>query len=752
MLLCNIFTKKGEIKMKKKSLICSIIFLFLMCLTAACQTEKKQEEVSASASAVTETAAEEASEPEPEPVDVAADSEEDAEAQSDSGDRHTFPIERLSRSEETPMGDGDKWTIFMYVCGTDLESDASLASMNLQQIMQTVPSEGINVVVQTGGTRQWGQPLDAELAEFFGMPVEMETANIDPDMLQRYVLTDTMTLVDEQPLASMGSGDTLYDFLSWGVENYPAEKMGVIFWDHGGSSLMGVCVDELFEGDALMPFEMEEAFERLYPEMTDRFEFIGFDACLMANIEMANILVPHARYMYGSEEIEPGFGWDYTELIGELNRNPEVDGSTLGKVLCDAYFSFNRELELHNDCTLSVTDLEKVDEVLYALDDLALDLSEGLENPGWLAKVSRNVTRAENYTYDFCIDLGDMADNLSDLMPEKTQRLKEALDEAVVYSVSGSARAFASGLSVYYPTVVNSEIIVRYGLCAPTPAYYDYISGLQYQQLRVQVSGKQLVTILDEPAFDEDGRYGLTIDPSSLEYVRELGFMLYLAPEGEDTCFLLGYDSDMYGDLETGRITDNFEGDWFLLDGEPLMVTLEDYNSEYSIYTAPIVLNGEYTQLKMQWIWDDTKEEGGYVEILGTFDGSDPYTQMASRAMRPLQAGDKVSPLYILLPLEAVTKEELADPEEYLDENGEPVYVSGSSILIREDSEINFSRLDPGTYLYQFNVTDIYGEDQTYAPASFELDDDGQVLRPRQEELPEETEDVEDTAAADEAA
>lgn len=156
MLLCNIFTKKGEIKMKKKSLICSIIFLFLMCLTAACQTEKKQEEVSASASAVTETAAEEASEPEPEPVDVAADSEEDAEAQSDSGDRHTFPIERLSRSEETPMGDGDKWTIFMYVCGTDLESDASLASMNLQQIMQTVPSEGINVVVQTGGTRQWG--------------------------------------------------------------------------------------------------------------------------------------------------------------------------------------------------------------------------------------------------------------------------------------------------------------------------------------------------------------------------------------------------------------------------------------------------------------------------------------------------------------------------------------------------------------------------------------------------------------------
>ena len=86
----------------------------------------------------------------------------------------------------------------------------------------------------------------------------------------------------------------------YGVQHYPAERMGVILWDHGSGSINGVCFDEQYEYDSLSVAEMAAAFDRVYDSMTDRFEFIGFDACLMSTLEVANQLVPYARYLYGN--------------------------------------------------------------------------------------------------------------------------------------------------------------------------------------------------------------------------------------------------------------------------------------------------------------------------------------------------------------------------------------------------------------------------------------------------------------------
>lgn len=52
--------------------------------------------------------------------------------------------------------------------------------------------------------------------------------------------------------------------------------------------------------------EINAALNDAMDVMTDKFEFIGFDACLMSTFENANILAPYARYMFASEELEPG--------------------------------------------------------------------------------------------------------------------------------------------------------------------------------------------------------------------------------------------------------------------------------------------------------------------------------------------------------------------------------------------------------------------------------------------------------------
>ena len=83
-----------------------------------------------------------------------------------------------------------------------------------------------------------------------------------------------------------------------------------------------MCFDELNENDSLSLEEIDTALTSIYDKMTDKFAFIGFDACLMATVETANMLVPHADYMFASEETEPGYGWDYTEIAGFMESNP----------------------------------------------------------------------------------------------------------------------------------------------------------------------------------------------------------------------------------------------------------------------------------------------------------------------------------------------------------------------------------------------------------------------------------------------
>ena len=188
-------------------------------------------------------------------------------------------ISRLSRDKEASMG-GDDWTILVYLCGTDLESRGNAGTSDIIEAIKSQYNERVNIVYQTGGTNGWYDDIIAS------------------DRIQRYERVDgDIRLVDEQPLANMGDPDTLSSFIEWGAENYPAENMGLVFWNHGGGSISGICFDELNDMDSLSLKEVDKALSDSFDCMSEKFEFIGFDACLMATLETANVLVPYANYM-----------------------------------------------------------------------------------------------------------------------------------------------------------------------------------------------------------------------------------------------------------------------------------------------------------------------------------------------------------------------------------------------------------------------------------------------------------------------
>ena len=202
--------------------------------------------------------------------------------------------------------DQTSWTIMIYLNGSDLESGYdeytgelyAKASEDLREMMNGLESSNINLIIETGGTLDWQMP------------------GIRSDINQRFkVENGQLVHLEDLEMKNMTDPSTLIEFANYAIDKYPSEKYALLMWDHGGGSLYGFGVDEYFYGDSLTLDEFEVALKSITTTNDMVFEVIGFDACLMATLEMADVCAPYGNYLIASEETEPDYGWDYDKIF-----------------------------------------------------------------------------------------------------------------------------------------------------------------------------------------------------------------------------------------------------------------------------------------------------------------------------------------------------------------------------------------------------------------------------------------------------
>ena len=581
---------------------------------------------------------------------------------------------------------GNTWSVFVYMCGTDLESGQGSATQNLQEMMSVALPENINVIIQTGGTAAW------------------QTEGIPSDVLGRYELVDNgLMLADEQPLASMGDAATLGEFLKWGVESYPADKYMSVLWNHGGGSVSGVAFDELFEGDSLTLPELSQAFAMSGAQ----FEIIGFDTCLMATLENAAAVAPYGNYLVASQELEPGGGWDYSSWLQYMSDNPGLSGLEIGTKICDGFYDKCASTGDEALATLSVTDLSQIGNVISAFDAMATEMSGVASDINTLQPLTQAFFRAQNYGgnnenegYTNMVDVGDIANNAQDVLTETSTVMIDALAQAVPYQIMGSSRTSASGLSVFYPLTSTVEEMDQYAQCFVSGQYLEFLAGMAGWTIpEGVVTDAQAVDMVSadeynltfETEITEDGVYNLQVT-SGLETIESIQFGLYYVDAESNQFYVMGYDNDINADWDTGLFSDNFRGVWPTINGNYCSMTLVAEEDTANIYTIPILLNGEPTNLRVQYVFNE--DETGYYEIIGTWDGIDSQTGMSARDLYKLQAGDEVTLLFNAVDLET--------DEENVFEMSSFVY-DGNAVM--EESE-----LFNGSFVFQYEITDVFGQ------------------------------------------
>ena len=175
------------------------------------------------------------------------------------------PVSSTTSRKTTILGGGqDVYTIMVYMCASDLESEGGMATDDLHEMLSADISENVNIIVETGGATKW---------YFDGISNETN---------QRYKVESGELVLLEEDLGArnMADPDTLQDFVSYCEENFPANRYALIFWNHGGGAVGGFGYDEIFQTKMMGIDQINGALINAGV----KFDFIGFDACLMATL------------------------------------------------------------------------------------------------------------------------------------------------------------------------------------------------------------------------------------------------------------------------------------------------------------------------------------------------------------------------------------------------------------------------------------------------------------------------------------
>ncbi len=357
------------------------------------------------------------------------------------------------------LGSGqDTVTLMVYICGTDLESRSGMASSDLQEMARASFGDNVRIIVYTGGCSSW------------------RISNISSSRNQIWRLADgkLSCLKEDDGSASMTNPSTLSRFIRFCAENYPASRYNLILWDHGGGSVSGYGYDEKNRSSGSM------SLSGLNTALKDggvKFDFIGFDACLMATVETALMCGNYADYMIASEETEPGIGWYYTDWLTSLGKNTSIATTTLGKQICDDFVSACNQRARGQTTTLSVVDLAEVQaRIPAALSGFARSVSGLIENKSY-----STVSNARNGSREFArsskIDQVDLADLANRMGTQEGRELASVIQSCVKYNkANGITNAY--GLSIYFPYQKISNVdkaVATYEQIGMDDAYSDCI-------------------------------------------------------------------------------------------------------------------------------------------------------------------------------------------------------------------------------------------------------------------------------------
>lgn len=302
-----------------------------------------------------------------------------------------------------------KWTVLLY----------SAADNNLHAYMaddvaelETVGSDAqTDLVVQIDHGREGGGGQRLRVEKFARESQQNPHGPIQSPVLQ------------ELGQVNMSSAYTLSDAIEWAMKSYPSEHFALIISDHG-NSWKGCAQDDSARGWMNVP-TLKAGLAKAQEATGRKIDVLGFDCCLMANLEVAYQLRDQAQYMVASEMTEGADGWPYAPILGPdvlhaMQQRIDVSPRELATLMVE---KSGATPSVH---TLSAVDLGQVEAIKQPMVELRQAMVESPTSKAVFRQIWTDTLRFYGYR-----DAGDFARMLATDSRITDENLKSRAETAL---------------------------------------------------------------------------------------------------------------------------------------------------------------------------------------------------------------------------------------------------------------------------------------------------------------------------------
>ncbi len=382
-----------------------------------------------------------------------------------------------------------EWTVMVYLDGDDnsLENNALIDFNEMEKGLSDAISAGnsniiskINIIVMidrfNGGSTTLTEAGGSDWSD-------TRLYRIKPDNNMSYFnserLDDGASAYSNHTAKygekNMGDPSTLSTFINFSKENFPANHYALILWNHGGAAQKksvtqqeqliskSICWDSDNNDDTLYLDELQQALEDNF-DSTNKLDIIGFDACLMATIEVAYEFRDLANYMVASMNYIQSDGWSYDRIFGDIDNLSITGASNFSTHIAQTYKAFIDSTSYNKDYgeTISTTDLSEISNLAEKIDTLGVSIAdenrqseiesirEATYNYYDIAPYSDSTSDSVLYPYYDLYDLCNRINNtgsFSTILQNAANDVMTALSTTILYSYGDTSTIENTGQS-----------------------------------------------------------------------------------------------------------------------------------------------------------------------------------------------------------------------------------------------------------------------------------------------------------------
>ena len=281
-----------------------------------------------------------------------------------------------------------------------------------------------------------------------------------------------------------GSPVTLYNFLSFCLQEYPADHYIVVLSGHAGGTESDYLLKDESSRGSLTFNELKQVFQQLQNDLGGKpIDIVGMDNCLMSMCEICYEFRDLAEIVVGCESYSPASGWPYRQILERLRKDFTKPGSKkteiqveAAKAIVEEYINYYSSYWVAGmSVTQSALDVRRIVELREHVDVLAMTFEDELKKACHEDRRSKQSFKddlllahweAQSYNGEWFVDLFDFCDCLekrsaSDQIIKQCQKVKQFIAEKFVLRscYSGATYQYSYGVSIYFPW---SSVASRY--------------------------------------------------------------------------------------------------------------------------------------------------------------------------------------------------------------------------------------------------------------------------------------------------